>query len=82
MSVKIRLSRTGTKNAPMYRVVAVDSHAKRDGQALEILGAYNPRSKKFEKLNEARMEEWIKQGALMSETIKKLHKNYKKQPKA
>jgi len=40
--VKIRLRRTGGKNQPSYRVVAVDSKSPRDGAFLEILGHYNP----------------------------------------
>jgi small subunit ribosomal protein S16 len=42
MSVKIRLSRTGKRNAPSYRIVAIDSRSPRDGRPLEILGHYNP----------------------------------------
>ena len=40
--VKIRLRRTGGRNQPSYRIVAVDSRAPRDGAFLAILGHYNP----------------------------------------
>ena len=40
--VKIRLRRTGGKNQPSYRIVAVDSRAPRDGAFLAILGHYDP----------------------------------------
>jgi small subunit ribosomal protein S16 len=40
--VKLRLRRTGGKNQPSYRIVAVDSKAPRDGAFLAILGHYDP----------------------------------------
>ena len=40
--VKIRLRRTGGKNQPSYRLVAVDSRSPRDGAFLAILGHYDP----------------------------------------
>ena len=36
--VKIRLSRTGGKNSPFYRIVAVDERKKSNGRSLELLG--------------------------------------------
>jgi small subunit ribosomal protein S16 len=79
MSVKIRLARVGTKNAPIYRVIATDVRNKRDGQALEILGTYNPISGKFVQFHVERMQVWMDKGAQMTDTVKKLHKQYKKQ---
>ena len=40
--VKLRLRRTGGKNQPSYRIVAVDSRSPRDGAFLAILGHYDP----------------------------------------
>ena len=75
MSVKIRLSRTGKKNAPSYRIVAVDSRSPRDGRPLEILGHYNPSmippSFAVEK---ERLEYWQSVGAQMSEAVERLLK--------
>jgi small subunit ribosomal protein S16 len=42
MSVRIRLSRGGTKKRPFYRIVAISSRSPRDGGFLEKLGTYNP----------------------------------------
>jgi len=42
MSVKIRLSRGGSKKRPFYRIVAADTRMPRDGRFLEKLGTYNP----------------------------------------
>ncbi|HEY9766031.1 MAG TPA: 30S ribosomal protein S16, partial [Chroococcales cyanobacterium] len=40
--VKIRLKRVGTTKRPRYRVVVVDSAAKRDGRVIEEIGSYDP----------------------------------------
>ena len=42
MSVRIRLSRSGSKKRPYYRIVAADQRAPRDGRFIEKLGSYNP----------------------------------------
>ena len=42
MAVKLRLTRMGKTKQPMYRVVAIDSHTKRDGEYIELIGTYNP----------------------------------------
>ena len=41
VSVKIRLTRMGTKKKPHYRVVVVDSRKKRDGAYIENVGVYH-----------------------------------------
>ncbi len=74
MSVKIRLTRTGKKNAPSYRIVAVDSRKKRDGASLEILGSYNPLTHEVMNFNQEALEKWIKNGAQMSDTVKRIQK--------
>ena len=43
--VRIRLKRTGTRNAVCFRVVVMDQRSSRDGKAIEELGFYNPRTK-------------------------------------
>ncbi len=42
MAVKLRLRRMGKKKQPIYKVVAADSRAPRDGKFLEAIGLYNP----------------------------------------
>ena len=71
--IKIRLTRTGAKNAPSYRIVAVDSREKRDGESLEILGHYNPSNNPptFE-YNKERLEYWRSVGAQLTEAVEKL----------
>ena len=67
--VRIRLKRTGTRNALCFRVVVMDQRSSRDGKAIEELGFYNPRSKE-EKINLERADYWMSVGADVSETAK------------
>ncbi len=74
MAVKIRLSRIGKKNAPVYRIVAIDSRKKRDGASLEVLGTYNPITGKLIQFNRERIDAWIAQGAIPSDAVRKLQR--------
>jgi small subunit ribosomal protein S16 len=75
LTVKIRLARTGRKNISRFRIVAIDSHKKRDGSFLEILGHYNPQvqPKQFD-IQTERVAYWLEKGAQPSETIQNLLK--------
>ncbi len=73
MSVKIRLSRTGKKNAPSYRIVAIDSRSPRDGRPLEILGHYNPSmTPPSFSVDKERIEYWRSVGAQTTKAVEKL----------
>lgn len=65
--VKIRLKRTGKKNAPCYRLVVADSRSPRDGKNIEIVGFYDPINAQ-EKVDIERIDYWLSQGAQPSET--------------
>ena len=75
MSVKIRLQRVGTKKKPFYRVAAMDSRKKRDGDVIEYLGKYQPiiTDKQFV-VDEEKVLKWLGQGAQPTDTIKELLK--------
>lgn len=75
--VKIRLSRIGRTHAPVYRIVAIDSRKKRDGEALEILGTYNPYTKELIQFHRERIDAWVAQGAVVSDAVKKLQRLHK-----
>ena len=75
MAVKIRLRRTGAKKAPSYRVVVADSRYPRDGRFIEELGYYNPLTEPATiKIDIEKAENWIKNGAQPTDTVKALHK--------
>jgi small subunit ribosomal protein S16 len=74
VSVKIRLTRVGTRKKPFYRIIAVDSRKKRDGAWLENLGVYQPLNKEDEQvvLQQERIKEWLSKGARPTHTVKVL----------
>lgn len=73
MAVKIRLARAGAKKAPLYRVVAADSRAPRDGRFIEILGRYNPRTQPSTvELDLVKVDAWLAKGAQPTEAAAKL----------
>ena len=79
MSVRIRLSRGGSKKRPFYRVVAADQRAPRDGRFIERLGSYNPmlpqdHAERFV-INEERVKYWLSQGAEPTERLQKMLSN-------
>ena len=74
--LRIRLRRTGKKKQPQYRVVVADQRAPRDGDFVEVLGHYNPRTEPSTLvLKEDRVKHWLSVGAQPSETVHRmLHK--------
>jgi len=75
MAVKIRLSRKGAKGKPFYRVVVADSQSPRDGNFLEIVGYYNPRTEPVEIfLKQNRISDWMAKGAKPTLTVSQLMK--------
>jgi small subunit ribosomal protein S16 len=75
MSVKIRLARHGAKKRPFYRIVVADNESPRDGRFLEKVGTYNPLQDPAEvTLNTDRIQYWLQQGAVPTDTVKNLLK--------
>ena len=75
MSVKLRLTRVGSKKNPIYRVVAADTRSPRDGKFIEIVGRYNPQSNpSLIEFDEAKVKEWLGKGALPTAPVAKLLK--------
>ncbi len=81
--VKIRLTRGGARKHAYYRVIAIDERARRDGRALEVLGAYDPMVKPASiTLNTERIEHWVGRGAQLSKAVQALFKRARKQAQA
>jgi len=71
--VKIRLQRFGKKKAPYYHIVVADSRSPRDGRIIEQIGTYDPMTKPSTlKLDKGKVEQWIKNGARPTDTVKHL----------
>jgi small subunit ribosomal protein S16 len=69
----IRLTRTGSKKKPFYRVIVTDSRTARDSSYVEVLGHYNPRTtpETFD-IKRDRLDHWLKLGATASDTVRTL----------
>lgn len=76
MSLTIRLSRIGRKNQPAYKLVVANTRSKRNGQAVDIIGHYNPYepTDKFS-YDKEKFEKWVKQGAFVTTAVSKLIEN-------
>ncbi len=73
MSVKIRLSRGGTKKRPYYYVVVAESASPRDGRYIEQIGTHNPMLPKDHadrvKLDLERCKHWLSVGAQPTDRV-------------
>ena len=73
MSVKIRLSRGGTKKRPYYYIVVANSTAPRDGRFIEEIGAYNPLLPKDSaervSLDVEKAKAWLAKGAQPTDRV-------------
>jgi small subunit ribosomal protein S16 len=73
MSLRIRLSRAGTKKRPFYHVVVADSRFPRDGRFIERLGFFNPLLPKDNaerlKLDMEKVKTWMAKGAQPTDRV-------------
>ncbi len=68
-----RLSRTGKKKQPFFRLVVQDKKHDPWSPAVEVVGNINPRlEKKDAVLNKERIEYWLSKGAQPSPTVHNL----------
>jgi small subunit ribosomal protein S16 len=73
MSVRLRLTRVGSRKNPIWRVVVADQRSKRDGRVIETVGHYNPQTNPSAiSLDEERVRDWLARGAEPSDTVRKL----------
>lgn len=74
--VKIRMTRGGRKNRPVYTIVATNSRSPRDGKFLEKLGQYDPKAAETLKMVKVdAIKAWVSKGAQLSDTVRTLLKN-------
>ena len=73
MSVRLRLTRVGSKKNPIWRIVAADQRSPRDGRIIETIGQYNPQVEpSLIELDEERARKWLERGAQPTNTVLKL----------
>lgn len=69
--VKIRLSRTGRKGLPTYRIVVIPQEKSTVTKFIEDIGYYHPITKAVS-IDKERAEYWLSVGAQPSDTVKRL----------
>ena len=79
MSVRVRLTRVGSKKNPIWRVVVSDQRSPRDGRFIETIGHYNPQTEPSTiVIDEERFRHWVSRGAQPTNTVKQLVKAHGK----
>jgi small subunit ribosomal protein S16 len=69
----IRLSRTGARKQPHYRVVVIEKERARNGRPVEVVGTYNPRTSPASvELKRERIDYWLSRGAKLSDRVNKI----------
>lgn len=79
--VTIRLTRGGSKKRPFYHLHVADRRVARDGRFIERIGFFNPIARGADegtRIDLERLDYWTKQGAQMSDRVKKIVKDYRK----
>ncbi|MGH2713156.1 MAG: 30S ribosomal protein S16 [Thermoleophilaceae bacterium] len=75
MSVRVRLTRVGSKKNPIWRVVVADQRSPRDGRFIETIGHYNPQTEPSTiVIDDERLRHWLARGAQPTGTVKQLMK--------
>ncbi|NOT28322.1 MAG: 30S ribosomal protein S16 [Acidobacteria bacterium] len=71
--LSIRMTRVGSKKKPFFRVVLSEARSGLQGDVVENLGTYNPRSKPaVVSLNKERIQHWLGRGARPSDSVRTL----------
>ena len=76
MAVAIRLNRQGSKDRPYYKIVVVDSRARR---YIEQVGSYDPMKEGVNyTINLEKVDKWLANGAQPSETVNSMIRKARK----
>lgn len=70
----LRLSRTGKRNQPAYRMVVAEHSSPIQSKFVDVVGYYNPAEKNKIDFKMDRIEHWIKMGAKPSQSLASLLK--------
>ncbi|HEY1689593.1 MAG TPA: 30S ribosomal protein S16 [Solirubrobacteraceae bacterium] len=75
MSVRLRLTRVGSRKDPKWRVVVADQRSPRDGRVIETIGHYDAQTNPSTIVIDAeRARSWLARGAQPTDTVRKLLK--------
>ena len=71
--LRIRLTRTGKRHSPSYRIIVAEKRSRRDGRYVDIIGHYNPSENPVKLvLDKMKLEDWQRKGAQISEGVRKV----------
>jgi small subunit ribosomal protein S16 len=79
--VIVRLVRSGRKKLAFFHIHVADQRCASTGRYLERVGYYDPSAKDLLKgcvLKLEKIDEWVKKGAKLTDTVKQLIDRYKK----
>lgn len=72
--LKIKLSRTGHKKQPTYRLVVAEARSKKNGAYLDSVGHYQPLPEKaIIAIDQKKYQDWLKKGAQPTRTVRLLY---------
>lgn len=75
--LRIKLVKIGKKNRPTWKVVVVEKTKTGKGRVSDYIGSYNPHSKpKVFKLDVGKYDQWVKNGAQPTDTVRRLKGNF------
>jgi len=74
--LKLRLTRTGKKKQPTYRIVVMENLSRRDGRSIDLVGYYNPLTKESS-FDVEKIRKWLSIGVQPTETVQNLLKKSK-----
>lgn len=70
MSITIRLTKIGKRNAPAYKIVVSNTRDKRNGTVLDVIGHFNPSNNpQLIQIDKEKVETWKKNGALTTKAV-------------
>jgi len=69
--LKIRLKKVGRKKKPFYRIVVMESLARRDGKSISEVGYYDP-LKKIINFDRILLHKYLNAGAYPTDTVRHL----------
>lgn len=76
--VTIKLKRIGRRKKPFYHIIVIEKLSYIKGKYIEKLGYFDPIKKNLmTKIDIKKIYAWVAKGAILSDRVKSLIKNYK-----
>lgn len=77
MALKVKLTRTGRKNDPKYRIIIAEARSKRDGKYVDKIGYYDPiPDKHVIEVDTEKLKYWLGVGATFTKGTQRLLRKF------